>query len=467
MILFIGMDKTDRAVLSLTAAVITYFVLVFLEGAPFDIIVEILVGTPENGFLNIHSMLLIISMMIIIQISITGGVFQFLSFKLIQYTKAKPIYLLAILCTLTVFITAVFNDILTVIMLIPLTIEICRILEIDPIPYVIAEAVLIKLGASMLIISSIPNILISGNVGISFVDFFLGIGINAIILFGISLAFFAFIYRRTLKKSRASVDILLDINVWNFVPEKSLMYKSTLVLILVMVGFVVIPSDFIPPDIITLTMAIMLLTISKLDAKEVLEKIDFKLILYLIGVFILSGGLEYVGFISLITSIITTISTSAMLLLMIIILWICGAFSAFIDNIPITQLLIPIVASMTAGFPAAAIPTIYSGMVYGINMGDNFTPFGDTLLVINTCEANKVHLAPKTFFKVAFKTTCFQFGVLSLIFCIILNPILRILILSIVFTCLIIFFIKKKEIILNLILNFKNKQKIEQPEGVE
>jgi Na+/H+ antiporter NhaD/arsenite permease-like protein len=467
MIVFIGMDKTDRAVLSLTAAVITYFVLIFLEGADFEDIVDILIGTPENGFVNIHSVLLIIGMMLIIQISITGGLFQFLSFKLIQYTKAKPIYLLLILCTLSVFITAIFNDILTVIMLIPLTIEICRILEIDPIPYVIGEAILIKLGASILIISSIPNILISGNAGLSFGEFFLSVGVNALILFGISLVFFSFIYRKTLKSSRASIDILLDINVWNFVPDKALMYKSTSILILVMIGFVVIPSDIIPPDIIVISMGMVLLTISKLDAKEVLEKIDFKLILYLFGIFVLSGGLEYVGFISFLTSIVTSISTNDILVLMIIVLWICGAFSAFIDNIPITQLLIPIVQSLAAGFPASQIPSIYAGMVYGINMGDNFTPFGDTLLVINTCEANKVKLSPKAFFNVAFKTCCFQFGVVTLIFCVMMDPILRVIILSILSIIVVVYIIKKRQAILELLSKIKKNTKKTQPKVVE
>lgn len=172
LMVFISINVLDREILALGGAIVTFFALTLLEGASFTTFMSFLVGTAEDGYTNFHTLILILGIMIIVEISIQSGAFQFFSFRLIQMTKGKPIYLLIAFSALSFIITAIINDVLTVILLIPLTISICRIVKIDPIPYIIIEGIIIKVGATFLLISSIPNILVSAYLGLSFNTYF-------------------------------------------------------------------------------------------------------------------------------------------------------------------------------------------------------------------------------------------------------------------------------------------------------
>lgn len=183
MLVLIAFEYAEREVLAILAGIITYFVITFIEHKGFEVIIDFLIGTREDGYVNLRSIILIFGMMTIVEIAIEGGVFQFLAFRLIQMTKGNPHYLLIIFRILSVLLAAIINDILAVIVLIPLTIMVCRILEIDPIPYIITQSIVIKLGASIFLISSISNILIAGHAKISFIEFFINIGFFSLIIF--------------------------------------------------------------------------------------------------------------------------------------------------------------------------------------------------------------------------------------------------------------------------------------------
>ncbi|MEJ2294571.1 MAG: SLC13 family permease [Candidatus Lokiarchaeota archaeon] len=151
-ILLIVTEKLNRAVAALIGAVIVYFTLTFLEGNNFQVILELLFGSESEGFVNLHSLILIISMMIIVQISNEAGLFQFFALNLIKLSKGKPLYLMTIFCFITVLISAVLNNILTVIILIPLTITVSRILNVNPSPYILTQAILVNIGGTLLYI---------------------------------------------------------------------------------------------------------------------------------------------------------------------------------------------------------------------------------------------------------------------------------------------------------------------------
>jgi len=133
-IILIASEKINRAVVVLSASCITYSVLIFIEHAKYQLIVDFLIGTAEDNYGNLRSLVLIVSMMMIVEISNTGGLFQFMAFKLIQFTKGEPVKLLFTFCTLSVILSVFLNNILTAIILIPLTITVSRILSIRPQP---------------------------------------------------------------------------------------------------------------------------------------------------------------------------------------------------------------------------------------------------------------------------------------------------------------------------------------------
>ncbi|MHA1465110.1 MAG: SLC13 family permease [Candidatus Heimdallarchaeaceae archaeon] len=294
-IVLIFSDKLNRAVASLTAAVATYFVLIFIEKKDFSVIVDLLFGTPADGFVNLHSLILILGMMFIVQISAEVGLFQFLGILAIKISKGKPIALMSILCTISVLFSAVINNILTVMIMVPLTITISRILKIDPTPYILTEAILVNIGGTFFSISSIPNILITTSAEITFAEYFLNVGLFSLAVAGITILYFIFMYKKDFNKpGRRLVDTLDEFNVWNFVQSKKLLYASMASIGLLMIGFIligpVIPAEAVPPDVFAFTVAMILTIFSAifgLKPKEIIKSFDLELILYLLGIFVI------------------------------------------------------------------------------------------------------------------------------------------------------------------------------------
>ncbi|MFX1378209.1 MAG: SLC13 family permease [Promethearchaeota archaeon] len=443
-IILIITNKLNRAISSLLAAIITYFVLIFIEGKDFSIIVELLFGSPTEGFVNLHSLIMIIGTMMIVQIAHEAGSFQFIAGKLIKLSRGKPIALMVIFCAVTVFISAILNNILTVIIIIPLTITVSRILNINPSPYILTQAVLVNVGGTVFSISSIPNILITTYAGIEFLEFFINVGLISFIIFIFTLLFFILIYKKELTIPEEGQKALKEFDVWNVVQNKRLLYQSLFSLIILLILLTLIPSSLISPDIIALTIAIILIVITRLDPKEIINKIDFELLFYLLGIFIIVGGLEVTRATEALGTFILNIGGSNLFFQILIVLWFSAYLSSCIDNIPITKVLIPVANTMTETASIFNRKQIFYSLAFGANWGDNLTPLGDNILVVNIAEKNKRPISFKSFFKLGFVTTNYQLLIISIYYCLIFYLQIGIIILAIVGLFLIVIYCLNK-----------------------
>ena len=413
-VVLIFADKLNRAIASLTAAVIAYFILVFLEKKDFSVMVDLLFGTPSDGFVNLHSLILIVGMMFIVQISDEAGVFQFLGVLAIKLSRGKPLFLMSILCTISFVFSSIINNILTVMILIPLTITISRILNINPTPYILTEAIMVNIGGTVFSISSIPNILIVTETNITFNEFFINVGLFSIFTAGVTIGFFVFLYRQELREpGKRWISTLEEFNVWNFVQSRRMLYASISSLVILMIAFVVIPASIIPPDIIALSIAMFLTifgSINGINPRDIMKKFDIELILYLLGIFVIAGALEVVGIIDIIGNLLKNIGSNNPIFQLILIVWVSAFLSSMIDNIPITKVLIPVVGIMSSNH------NYFYALSIGANWGDNLTPLGDNILVLNIAEQNKRPIKVKTFWKIGFTTTIIQLILGSLYF---------------------------------------------------
>ncbi len=443
-------------------AVIAYFVLIFIEGYDFSIIVDLMFSTNEN-YVNLHSLILIISMMMIVQISHEAGLFQFISIYLIKFSKGKPIPLMIILCCVTVLISAILNNILTVIILIPLTITISRILNINPTPYILTQAILVNIGGTLFSISSIPNILIVTYAGISFLDFLINVGLLSLLGFSLTLGFFIILYKKELKIPEGSLNVLKEYNVWNVVQSKRLLYLSMISLLSLFFFFIVVPQEIIPPDIIALTLGILMIILSKLEPKEIFSKIDIELILYLIGIFVIAGSLELLNVLDVVGEFISQVGGGDTYVLLLLVLWISAFLSSSIDNIPITKVLIPVIGEIPGITSETIRRRLYYSLALGANWGDNLTPLGDNILVVNIAEQNKRPISFKQFMKLGFITTIYQLFIMTIYFTIVFKFVIGIIVLFMIIVIIIIIYLftkngsgKIRNKILNILSNLRN-----------
>ena len=446
-VILIITGKLNRAIASLSGAVIVYFVLIYLEGNNFNVILDLLFGSESEGFVNLHSLILIIGMMFIVEISKEAGLFQFMALNLIKLSKGKPVYLMSIFCLITILISAILNNILTVIILIPLTITVSRILNVNPSPYILTQAILVNIGGTFFTISSIPNILISTSAEISFVSFFLNVGTVSLVIFVFTLIFFIFIFKKSLQFPQEGIKILMEFNVWNFVPDKKLLAKSLLVLITLFVLFIIIPTSLISTDIIALLMAVILIIISRLDPKQIISKIDLELIFYLLGIFIIAGALDILGVVQILGESMALISGGSVFFQILIILWFSAFLSSAIDNIPITKVLIPVIGTISDKFgifPASVREQFYYSLAIGANWGDNLTPMGDNILVVQLAETNKRPISFRQFFKIGFVTTLYQIILVTIYYTLIFElPSGILIVLTILFSLISIYLLNK------------------------
>lgn len=410
----IVIDKINRAILAIIGAIITYCVLVFLEHVEYHVIIDLIIGNEDDDFVEFRSMCLILSMMIIVEIAKEGGVFQFLSFRLIQLTGGKPLYLLAIFCSLSVLIAALLSNLLTLIVLVPLTYTVTRILRVNPTPYVLSETYFITIGGTILPISSIPGVLISFSANIAFSEFFLNIGLISIFIYFCTLFLFLVLYRNKLDEIDEGIEILLEYNVWSFVEDRGLMKKSLYTLIIVVIAFIVVPSEIYPPDLIALTAAVILIVISKLNAKTILEKIDIELLLFLMGISVIVGAMDELAIIDALANKMIVWSGGDLFVTIMLTLWVSAFLSAAVDDISITRFMIPLIKLTTVGFTPQATKLTYYSLNWGINLGDNLTPFGETLIAFNIAEQNNKPIRFKEYFHYGIMTAFFNLSIITI-----------------------------------------------------
>ncbi|MFX1451528.1 MAG: SLC13 family permease, partial [Promethearchaeota archaeon] len=384
----------------------------YLRPFQFSNLVNFMIGKEADNYNNLHSIILLLGIMIQVKIYHEAGVFQYIALKLVKRSHGNPQTLLLICCLLSVFISAILSNRLTIILLIPLTIMICRILNINPIPYILSEAILVNVGGIMFIFSSGPNILISQTAGLNFIDYLINVAWFAPILLFITYIIFKLYFKKQFKiPEKRLIQVLEEFNPWNFVPNRNLFYKSIFSLIATVTLIILLP-DFL--DIVAMTISLILIMISKLKVEELIKNIDFGLLLYLLGIFIITGCLEYVGVVDSIGFALKNITGGSPAGTTQVVLWSSAILSSSIDNLPIISAILPMMPILTFGFSPFSHKMSYFALGMGSNLGDNLTPMGDNILVMNLAKEHGATLKFKEFFKLGFITTIIQLACTSL-----------------------------------------------------
>ncbi len=403
--------KFSRVIVGLSGSLII-IIMMLIESVPMATIIGFLIGTPSNNFVNFFSILLIFGMLIIISICHKSGVFSIIAFKIVQKTGGNRFILFSVLNLLSFLFSAILNNILTILLLIPLTITICKILNINPIPYIISEALIVNLGGILFLISSIPNILISEAIGWTFDQFFYEVGFFSFILLFITLIFLLGCNKTKLEiPDKNLIKVLKEYDPWIFVKDKKSFYITFLMLIITIICFIIVPI-IIPINIglIAISSGVILIIITKQDIKSLIKILDFELILYLLSIFLITDALEFTGLLNYISNFLYYLTQGNPLTTSLLILWGSAFLSSSIDNAPITKIMIPIVDDLISisGIPESLSHGIFASLVYGANIGDNLTPMGDNILTFQILEDYNMKISVKQFFKIGFISTIVQ-----------------------------------------------------------
>lgn len=387
---FIAWEKIPKVVIALLGASLTLFLgLLATEKTPETI------TTYFTQFIDFNVIFLLVSMMIIVHIASRSGMFTWLANEILKKTKGKPKIVLAGLAVFTAVASAFLDNVTTVILVLPITFAACKLLDINPIPFLIAEIFCSNIGGTATLIGDPPNIIIGSAANFSFMDFVRELtGVVAFIMV-VVVSLLVFIYRKDLKSSPEKMELVSQIDNSNTITDKNLALRSGLVLLLVVLGFISHDVTHIPTFLIAMIGASILLIFEK--PGEILVEVEWNTIFFFVGLFIIIGGLEASGGIALMAKWLLDVTQGSQAVTSMVILWASGILSGIIDNIPYTATMAPMIATiqqdMTASLGAVEahnfVHPMWWSLALGACLGGNMTIIGAAANVIVSENAHR------------------------------------------------------------------------------
>ena len=369
---------------------------------------------------------LLIGMMVIVDVLAKTGLFEWAAVQAYAFSGGSVWRLSFILCTITAVFSAFLDNVTTILLIVPVTIQISKVLDLEPIPLIIAEVMFSNIGGAATQIGDPPNIIIgaqlseqalSGNEmllgqGITFVDFIVHVGPAVVIAFAPSFWLLSKLESKGLSGARhRNVDLL---RLRYGIKDVKLLKRSGIILGGVILAFFA-HSAFHHPLLTVATIALggavlMLLVTSPHHVEEQLEAVEWTTIIFFSGLFIMIGGLQYMGLIdSIADGISNTISRASpenrLMVAVLLLLWVSGVASAFIDNIPYTATMVPVVIEL-ASDPSLGLslgPLAWA-LALGACLGGNGTIIGASANVVaaGLAEESGNDISFNRFFKTGF-----------------------------------------------------------------
>ncbi len=383
----IASERVHRTIAAMFGAALTIVVLAAM-GKPVENVLE---------YIDMNTIILLVSMMIIVTIAEKSGLFNVLSWRIAKLSKGSLFALLALLVVLTGVLSAFVDNVTTVLIVGPITLEIVRRAHVDPRPFVLSEIFASNIGGTATLIGDPPNIIIGSQLKLGFNTFLVNTApISFLILLIVPLIMFM-LYIRDIRGKKISKRVIEGIP---HKPEDIVLYKESIaVLILVIVLFMTEPIHHIPSPMVALIGASILLLVSRVSITEVITSVDWTTIVFFMMLFIVVGGVSELGVINFIAKSLADISASPYILA-VVILWISMLLSGFIDNIPYVATMIPVIKTLNATFGLHNAMLVWALSLGGC-FGGNLTPVGASanVVLLSIADRHGCHITWKEYLK--------------------------------------------------------------------
>ena len=375
--IFIATEKIPKVTIALIGAGITILLGLVSQTKLIDGVIN-----PHYfiNFVDFNVIFLLVSMMIIVNISTRSGVFNWIANELLKFTKGHPISILAVLGLFTAIISAFLDNVTTVILIMPVTFFIARELEINPIPFLLTEVFASNIGGTATLIGDPPNIIIGSAAGLTFMDFVKVLTPVIAIILILTIGILAIIFRKKLHATEEKMQAVANIDNSKTITDKNLMIRSMIVLALVIIGFITHDMTHIETCVAAMLGASFLLLFEK--PTDILKDVEWNTIFFFIGLFIIIGGVEASGGIRLMAQWILDITQGSQNLASMLILWASGIISGIIDNIPYTATMSPMLVEIEKSMGSEYALPLWWCLSLGACLGGNMTMIGAAANVI-------------------------------------------------------------------------------------
>lgn len=359
--------------------------IVGIFGAMLMILFGVISQSTAISHIDFNTLGLLMGMMIIVNITSETGLFNFLAIWAAKKVKARPIALLVALSALTMFCSALLDNVTTVLLTVPITFSITAQLKVDVKPYLISQILASNIGGTATLIGDPPNIMIGSAVGLNFMDFVWNLTGIALLIFVAVEGLLILIYGRELKTQPELQAKVMRLNAASQIADKVLLKKCLLVIFLTISLFVL--HGYLGLETATAALSgaglLLLITYTRNESMiaKVLSKIEWPAIFFFAGLFVLVGALVETGVIKMMAAEAIRLTNGSVNATAMLILWMSAFASAFIDNIPFVATLIPLIQDM-GQMGLTNLDPMWWSLALGACLGGNGTLIGASANVV-------------------------------------------------------------------------------------
>lgn len=363
--------------------------------------------TGTSAGINWSTILFILGMMIMVEGMAKAGFFRWLCLELAKLVRYRTVPLFLAFMLLSAVLAMFIDSITVILFLAAVTVELAKLLKFNPIPMILSEIFCANLGGSATMCGDPPNIIIGTSLGFSFIDFLMNTGMIAGIGLVVTVLYFYLAFRKELSAAGGSPVDPAAIPA----PESAIANKPdfifSCVIFLAAVALLATHSiTGLTVSLIGVIIALATLLVYWKYALELLKKVDYKTLLFFVGLFMVVGGLEQTGVLELLADFIGKISGGNLMLMVAIIIWLSTIVSAFVDNIPFAATMLPVIKTLAAT-QGVDLSTLAWALAIGTDVGGSATPIGASANVVGTSVAsrNGYFIDWKTYCKTAVPAT--------------------------------------------------------------
>ena len=373
------------------AAIVGAMLVLALHVLPFDAAME---------HIDFNTLGVLLGMMLFVSVVKLSGMFEFLAIKAARLAKGEPWKVMLLFVLLTAVLSAFLDNVTTVLLIGPMTLTVCKLLDVNPIPFFMTEILASNIGGTATLIGDPPNIMIGSAAGFTFFDFILYDAPAVVVILAAVLVVFYFLYGRKMHVNEEHRARIMELDEHAMIKNKRLLKQSYVMIGLVVVGFMAHGALGLESSVIALGAAGIIMLISGESIEEALANVEWTTLAFFAGLFVIVGAMAETGVIEMLAHALIDATGGNVFVTMLVLLVGSAVISSFLDNIPFVATMIPILLAMES--TGMDVTPLWWAVSLGACLGGNGTLIGASANVVLS-DISKKHGYEITFAKF-FKT---------------------------------------------------------------
>jgi len=328
-----------------------------------------------------ETLALIFGMSLISNTLSRSGIFSMIAARTAVYSRGNGWLILILFSLITYTLSLFVNNLAAIVVILPVTLNLCRVVGLNPVPITIAEIIASNLGGASTMVGDFPNMIISSAAGLHFLDFIDGMMVPCLLLLAAMFLFFEW-HRQELTSKTGTVgerktrmDELFSRRDTSRIADPYLFRIGMTVLVLVVIGFLLADYFDVRPGYIAFAAGLILQVIGRLKREELYNACSTGDILFFAGLFVMVGGLNAAGVLNGLTWLIEKIGGGSSMIELLALMWIAGFVTVFLNAGPSTAFFIPVAMQMSFYIPGK---TVWWALSLGVLAGSSASLTGAT-----------------------------------------------------------------------------------------